>query len=203
MLTLAEVDRCGWDHWRTLNNRRQSIGPKPDSRPRLEVACYKYLTSCSRLLSPSLPSSHAHTCTHHQPDSSPPGLVQWACHKKASAYGSRVTWTPARRNNNNNKLKTYLQLPHFKGRNEQYSWHWRQSLDGRRDGHQDGCQNTRLVMTAGHGMTARCDGSCVRAFTNCLAWDEVRRPTFILLTQYSSLVTSYDLRPENGADFIL
>jgi len=38
-----------------LNNRRQSIGPKPDSRPRLEGAGYKYLTSCSRLFSPSSP----------------------------------------------------------------------------------------------------------------------------------------------------
>jgi len=48
---------------------------------------------------PSSPFSHAHTRTHHQPDSSPPGLTQWACHKKASAYGSRVGWTLAQRNN--------------------------------------------------------------------------------------------------------
>jgi len=26
-----------------------------------------------------------------------PGLMQWACYKKASAYGSRVGWTPAGR----------------------------------------------------------------------------------------------------------
>ena len=45
---------------------------------------------------PSSPFSHAHTRTHHQPDSSPPGLAQWACYMKASAYGSRVGWTPAR-----------------------------------------------------------------------------------------------------------
>jgi len=45
---------------------------------------------------PSSPFSHAHTRTHHQPDSSPPGLAQWAC-LKASAYGSRVGWIPARR----------------------------------------------------------------------------------------------------------
>ena len=82
-----------------LNNRRQSIWPRPDSRTRLEWARYKYLTNCSRLLSPTSPFSHAHSCTHHHPDSSPPGLAQWACYKKASAYGSRVGWTPARRNN--------------------------------------------------------------------------------------------------------
>jgi len=29
---------------------------------------------------PSSPFSHAYTRTHHQPDSSPPGLVQWACY---------------------------------------------------------------------------------------------------------------------------
>jgi len=46
---------------------------------------------------PSSPFSHACTRTHHQPDSSPPGLAQWACYIKASAYGSRVGWTPARR----------------------------------------------------------------------------------------------------------
>jgi len=70
----------------------------PDSRPRLKGTRYKYLTSCSRLLGPSSHFSHAHTHTHHQPDSSCPGLAQWACHKKASAHGSRVGWTPARRN---------------------------------------------------------------------------------------------------------
>ena len=89
-------DRLGWVCWLTLNNRRQSVGPKPDSRPRLEGARYKYLTSCSCLLTPPSPFSHAHIHTHHQPDSSPPGLAQWACYIKASAYGSRVGWTPAR-----------------------------------------------------------------------------------------------------------
>jgi len=52
-----------------------------------------------KLFMPTHPSSlfsHAHTRTHHQPDSSP-GLAQWACYIKASAYGSRVGWTPARR----------------------------------------------------------------------------------------------------------
>jgi len=94
-----------------LNNKRQSIGPRPDSRPRLEGARYKYPTNCSRLLSPTSPFSHAHTRTHHQPDSSPPWLAQWACYKKASAtsaYGSRVGWTPARRNNNNNKVRSCI-----------------------------------------------------------------------------------------------
>jgi len=42
---------------------------------------------------PSSPFSHSYTRTHHQPDSSPPGLAQWACYIKASAYGSRVGWS--------------------------------------------------------------------------------------------------------------
>jgi len=46
---------------------------------------------------PSSPFSHAHIRPHHQPDSFPPGLTQWACYKKASAYGSRVGWTLVRR----------------------------------------------------------------------------------------------------------
>jgi len=86
-LSSAEADRCGWDRWLTVNNRHQSIGPKPDSRPRLEGARYKYMTSCSRLLSPSSHYSHAHTHTHHQRDSSPPGLAQWACRKRPQRIG--------------------------------------------------------------------------------------------------------------------
>jgi len=35
---------------------------------------------------PSSPFSHAHTRTHHQPDSSPPGLAQWACYKGLSIW---------------------------------------------------------------------------------------------------------------------
>jgi len=31
--------------------------------------------------------------------------------------------------------------------NNQYSWHWRQSLNGRHDGRQDGCQKTTLIVT--------------------------------------------------------
>jgi len=70
---------------------------------KLQLVC-SVPDSCSRLLCPSSPFSHAHTGTHHQPDSSPPGLAQWACHKKASAYGSTVGWTPAQRNNNSKSL---------------------------------------------------------------------------------------------------
>ena len=51
-LTSAETDRCGWHRWLTLNTRRQSVGPKQDSRPRLETARYKYLT---KLLTPTQP----------------------------------------------------------------------------------------------------------------------------------------------------
>jgi len=45
---------------------------------------------------PSSPFTHAYTRTHHQPNSSSPGLAQWACYIKTSVYGSRVGWTPAR-----------------------------------------------------------------------------------------------------------
>jgi len=43
------------------NNRRQSIGPKPDSRPCLEGARYKYLTN---LLTPTQPSLTLQSRTH-------------------------------------------------------------------------------------------------------------------------------------------
>jgi len=56
---------------------------------------------------PFSPFSHAHIRTHHQPDSSPPGLTQWACYIKASAYGSRVGCTPARR------IHTYIHILYF------------------------------------------------------------------------------------------
>jgi len=92
-LTSAEViDLAGSVDWRWITGVK-SIGPKPDSRPRLEGAHYKCLASCLCLLTPRHPP---HTRTHHQPDSSPPGLAQWACYIKASAYGCRVGWTPAR-----------------------------------------------------------------------------------------------------------
>jgi len=42
---------------------------------------------------PTSPFSHAYTRTHNQPYSSPPGLAQWACYIKASAYGSTVGWS--------------------------------------------------------------------------------------------------------------
>jgi len=35
---------------------------------------------------PSSPFSHTHTRTHHQPDSSPLGLAQWACYKGLSVW---------------------------------------------------------------------------------------------------------------------
>ena len=37
--------------------------------------------------------------------------MQWACYKKASAYGSRVGWTPARRNNNSLHTELILSVP--------------------------------------------------------------------------------------------
>ena len=40
-----------------------------------------------------------HTLAHIINQTPPlPGLMQWACYKKASAHGSRVAWTSARRN---------------------------------------------------------------------------------------------------------
>jgi len=42
-----------------------------------------------KLFMPTHPSSsfsHAHTRTHYQPDSSPPGLAQWACYKGLSVW---------------------------------------------------------------------------------------------------------------------
>jgi len=52
------------------NNRHQSIGPKPDCRPRLEGARYKYLTSCSCGVMPAHPSvthTFAHIIKHTPP----------------------------------------------------------------------------------------------------------------------------------------
>jgi len=53
-----------------LNNKRQSIGPKPDSRPRLEGARCKY---DDKLLTHTQPFSHAHT---HIINQTPPLLGQ-------------------------------------------------------------------------------------------------------------------------------
>ena len=55
--------RCGQYHLLMLNNRRRSIEPRPHSRPCLEGACYKYLTSCSCLLTRLHPSV-THTFAH-------------------------------------------------------------------------------------------------------------------------------------------
>jgi len=87
---------------------RQSTGPKWDSRPRLEGVCYQVP---DKLLTPTQPyltlqsRIHLHTSLTKTPPF--PGLAQWACYKKASAYGSRVGWTPARRNRTEqNKVNT-------------------------------------------------------------------------------------------------
>jgi len=94
--TFAKVLRKSWlppcwrrlkliCRWLTLNNRHQSVGPKPDSRPRLEAARYKCLTSCWRLLSPSSPFNHAqsHTSTRLLPS----WVSTMDLSQKVSAYG--------------------------------------------------------------------------------------------------------------------
>ena len=54
---------------------------------------------------PSSPFSHAYTRTHHQPDSSPPGLAQWACYIKPQLAGvqSRLDSCP-----NDTYIHTYI-----------------------------------------------------------------------------------------------
>ena len=78
--TSTKADRCSWDHWLTLNNRRQSIGPKLDSRPCLEGARYqipdKAAHACWALPYPSVTHTLAHIINQTPPL---PGLVQWAC----------------------------------------------------------------------------------------------------------------------------
>jgi len=96
---LAAADRCSWDRWLTLNNRRQSIGPKPDSRRRLEGARYQVPDKAAHSYSALHYPSVTHTLTHIiNQTPALPGLAQWVCYKKVSAHGSRVGWTPARRN---------------------------------------------------------------------------------------------------------
>ena len=56
--------------WRWITDVSQSGGP--DSRPRLEGARYKYLTSCSRLLSLPALQSRIHLHTSLTENSSPP-----------------------------------------------------------------------------------------------------------------------------------
>ena len=68
--------------WQISDVSVSSRSRKLRSRLHPCLARYKYLTNCSRLFSPTSPFSHAHTRTHHQPYSSPPGLAQWACYKK-------------------------------------------------------------------------------------------------------------------------
>jgi len=57
-----------------------------------------------KLLTPTQPFLTLQSCTHSHTSSTrllPSALSQWACHKKASAYGSKVGWTPAQSNNSN------------------------------------------------------------------------------------------------------
>jgi len=93
-----------------LNNRHQSIGLKPDSRPRLEGARYKYLT---KLLTPTQPFLALQSCTHSHTSSTrllPSWVSTMGLPQKASAHGSRVGWTPAQRNN-----KDSMQIVHMTG----------------------------------------------------------------------------------------
>jgi len=75
---------------------------------------YKYLTSCSCLLTPPHPSV-THTLAHVI-NLTPPllGLCNGPA-IKASAYGSRVDWTPARR------IHTYI---HGLDCMKLVHWHW-------------------------------------------------------------------------------
>jgi len=69
-----------------LNNRRQSVGPKPDSRPRLEGARYKYLTSCSCLLTPPTPLPVGYNFTLCIPSAT----FCWVC----VVYCPSINWFP-------------------------------------------------------------------------------------------------------------
>jgi len=93
--TLAEADRCSWDRWLALNNRRQSIGPKPDSRPCLEGARFQVCDKAAHVYSGLPYHSVTHTLAHII-NQTPllPGLVQWACYKKASVIQSRLEPCP-------------------------------------------------------------------------------------------------------------
>ena len=55
-------------HW--LEEYTAPFRAKPDSRPYLEGASYKYSTSCSHLVNPAFPTRHAHTS--HTPTNSLP-----------------------------------------------------------------------------------------------------------------------------------
>jgi len=51
-------------HW--LEQYTTPVRAKPDSKPRLEGAHYKYLTSCSHLLNPTFPILHTHIAHTYQ-----------------------------------------------------------------------------------------------------------------------------------------
>jgi len=70
--------------WRWIRDVSQLGGP--DSRPRLEGARYKYLTSCSRLLSPPTLQSRIHLHTSLTETHPLSGLAQWACYKGLSVW---------------------------------------------------------------------------------------------------------------------
>ena len=78
--TSAEADRCSWIRWLTLNNRRQSVGAKLDSRQRLEGVHYQVLDKAAHAYSAFPYPSVTCTLTHIiNQTSSLPGLAQWAC----------------------------------------------------------------------------------------------------------------------------
>ena len=63
--------------------------------------CYLQVKLCDPRLSAlsvvaTIKALYKYTSFLSFPFLSPPGLTQWACYKKASVYGSRVGWTPAR-----------------------------------------------------------------------------------------------------------
>jgi len=70
---LNQLDLAG--HW--LQQYTAPVRAKPEGRPHLTGAHYKYPTSCSHLLNPVFPSRHTHTL--HTPTNSPPhpGQVHW------------------------------------------------------------------------------------------------------------------------------
>jgi len=78
-------------HW--LVQHTAPIRDRPDGRPRLEGACYKYPTSCSFPTYPSSTLHVTHTLAHTYQFLSFP----WASslgHYKVSALRSRLGWTP-------------------------------------------------------------------------------------------------------------
>jgi len=75
--TSAEADRCSWVRWLTVNNRRQSIVPKLDSRPCLEGARCQVPDKATHLYSALPYPSVTHTLAHIINQTPPlPGLAQ-------------------------------------------------------------------------------------------------------------------------------